>query len=376
MEAVSDQLILWIVVGARFLVPLFIPRYPWPAIITALLVDLVDQTVLAQFTQLPQEAYQSYDKALDIYYLTIAYLATFRNWGHLAAIRYGRFLFYFRLLGVVLFEVIEARSLLLLFPNVFEYFFIYYESARLRWNPRRLSKKHLTIAIAAIWILIKLPQEYWLHIAQLDTTEFLRETVFRAPAGAGWGEILGDNLWLVPVVLVLAAALYFVARALARRLPPAEHPLTFAVDAPVESDALSMESRHEHEEPGRFFSSALMEKIVLVAFLGTSLSQFSPELEASAPQFSIGIAVLVVLNSLLSHWLALQGRPWSSTAVTFVVLSAANLALVLAYNYWLPLTDGSLNLVTTLFFSLLLTLIVALFDRYYAVFHGRFPAEA
>ena len=60
------------------------------------------------------------------------------------------FLFYWRLAGVALFELTQLRPLLLIFPNTFEYFFIYYEAYRLRWDPRRMTKKHLVAAAAAI----------------------------------------------------------------------------------------------------------------------------------------------------------------------------------------------------------------------------------
>jgi len=32
--------------------------------------------------------------------------------------------------------------------------------------------------VACIWIFIKLPQEWWIHIAQLDFTGFMKEDVF------------------------------------------------------------------------------------------------------------------------------------------------------------------------------------------------------
>ena len=57
-------------------------------------------------------------------------LSTFRNWSHLFAFRVSRFLLYYRLVGVVLFELTQLRSLLLIFPNTFEYFFIWYETLR------------------------------------------------------------------------------------------------------------------------------------------------------------------------------------------------------------------------------------------------------
>jgi hypothetical protein len=46
------------------------PLLSLPGIILALLLDGVDQTIFQVFTNLPLDGYQSYDKALDIYYLT------------------------------------------------------------------------------------------------------------------------------------------------------------------------------------------------------------------------------------------------------------------------------------------------------------------
>ena len=149
---------------------------PLPAIIACLLLDGVDQSIFQAFTNLPLDGYQSYDKALDIYYLTVAYIATLRNWTNLLAFRVSRFLLYYRLVGVVLFELTGLRALLLLFPNTFEYFFIWYEAVRLWWNPRRLSRVAVITAAAAIWIVIKLPQEYWIHIFQGDVTDTLKCT--------------------------------------------------------------------------------------------------------------------------------------------------------------------------------------------------------
>lgn len=46
---------------------------------------------------------------------------------------------------MALFEITQNRALLMIFPNVFEYFFIFYEIVRLRWDPRRLSPSALAI---------------------------------------------------------------------------------------------------------------------------------------------------------------------------------------------------------------------------------------
>ena len=186
------------VVGARFLLPLTIPRYPLPGIIACLILDGIDQSIFQAFGYDPP-GYQSYDKAMDVFYLAIAYLTTLRNWTSRPAYSVGRFLYFYRLVGVVAFELAQLRALLLVFPNTFEYFYIAYETVRTRWNPVRLLFASWVVVAAAIWIFVKLPQEYWIHVAQLDLTDVLTENAWAPPL-------------LVLLLAVLAAILWFVVR--------------------------------------------------------------------------------------------------------------------------------------------------------------------
>jgi hypothetical protein len=87
MTETSDLLIFGAVLAVRLLVPLAIPRYPLPAILAALFFDAVDYTVIRDWTSLSMADYQGFDKALDIYYLTIAYISTLRNWTNLFAFK-------------------------------------------------------------------------------------------------------------------------------------------------------------------------------------------------------------------------------------------------------------------------------------------------
>src|ERR1051325_6603676 len=113
----GDVLLVFIaVVGARLVLPLFIPAYPLPAIIGCLLLDGFDQPIFQSFGYDPP-GYQGYDKAMDIYYLAIAYLATMRNWTSRSAFGVSRFLYFYRLVGVTAFELTHWRPLLLIFPN-------------------------------------------------------------------------------------------------------------------------------------------------------------------------------------------------------------------------------------------------------------------
>jgi len=69
----TDTLVVITILAVRLIVPLFIPRFPLPAILIALVVDAADQTILQKATDFSLDRYQSFDKALDIYYLAIAY---------------------------------------------------------------------------------------------------------------------------------------------------------------------------------------------------------------------------------------------------------------------------------------------------------------
>src|SRR5262245_24667331 len=175
--------------------------------LAALVIDGVDQTIFQTFTSLDLSGYQSYDKALDVYYLSIAYIATLRNWTNLSAFGVSYFLYYYRLIGVVLFELTQLRWVLFVFPNTFEYFFDFYEAVRTRWDPRRMSRGLLIGAAAFIWIFIKLPQEWWIHVAQLDMTDFLKESVFGVSADSSWTEAIAANPTVVVVALVVVAGL-------------------------------------------------------------------------------------------------------------------------------------------------------------------------
>src|SRR3954468_8263522 len=109
--APDEWAVIAAIVLARLCVPLLIPRVPL-VIIVALVLDAVDGSLLDAFTHVdvgPHGPYQSFDKALDIYYLSIAYLTMLRNWASVPALRIGRFLFYYRLLRGAAVRGVGAR---------------------------------------------------------------------------------------------------------------------------------------------------------------------------------------------------------------------------------------------------------------------------
>jgi hypothetical protein len=330
-----------IVVLLRFFVPLAIPRFPLPAILACLVLDAADQSIFQAFTDDPLPGYQAYDKALDVFYLAIAYISSMRNWREPAAFQVGRFLYLYRLVGVTLFELLHWRWLLLVFPNTFEYFFIAYEAVRTRWNPARLSVLAVVSMAVFITVFIKLPQEWWIHIAQLDFTEFMADH---------------PSLWFVLAGLVVAAGLvYWRYRS---RLPATDWAFTVDVD------------RHLPElpirapVPERFWSAVLVEKVVLLALISVIFAQVLPDIRASNLGVAIGVALLVVLNASVTQFLRRRGRSWSSSAQEFGAMLVINAGIVTLDSV---LGRGNESpALSTLFFVLLLSLLIALFDRFRA----------
>lgn len=333
------------VVGLRFLIPLFIPRWPLPAVLACLVLDGIDQSVFQAFGFDPP-GYQNYDKAMDLFYLSIAFLSSLQNWTHSGAVKISRFLFFYRMVGVMAFEITGVRTLLLIFPNTFEYFFIAYEAVRLRWDPRRFSMRFWLVTAAAIWIFVKLPQEYWIHVAQLDFTDTWQ-----------------DVSWFPPLVITAALAglalLWFVVRP---RLLPADRTWRVAADPlPVEMDTAAERDAWTAANV-RVLSWSTLEKLVLIGLLSTIYARILPGLEVSDLRMFVGVAVYVVANAAISIAFAKRAGTREGLAGDFGVRVVVNLALVVVAR--LVLGGNALDLSATLFFVLLVSLLVSMHDRF------------
>ena len=183
-----------IVIGARFIVPLFIPRFPLPAILTALVLDGIDQTIFQKLGS-TRPATRATTRRWTC---TTCPSPTCRCCGtgpDRDALAVGRALFFYRLVGVVAFESTQWRAAAADLP---EHVRVLLHRVRDRAVPvgsRAGSRRFWIITAAAIWIFVKLPQEYWIHIAQLDFTD----SVARVP----W-------LWAAVAVVLVVVALVAV----------------------------------------------------------------------------------------------------------------------------------------------------------------------
>jgi hypothetical protein len=350
------QAVFWAVVLARFALPWLIPRWPLPAILACLVLDGLDQTIFQLFGYDPP-FYQGYDKAMDVFYLGVAYISTLRNWTSKPAQHVSRFLFYFRLFGVAAFELTGWRPLLLIFPNAFEFFFIAYETSRTRWNPVRFSRRSWVTLAALIWVVIKIPQEYWIHVARKDFTEaFVEVAWFRWVVAAG--------------ILVIFAVFWFRMRP---RFAPADHSWRVSTE-PLPTEIDEADERVAHiARHGRVLSRPTLEKVFLIGLISVSFGSVLPGVRSSNPQLFLGIGLFVVLNAALSLRSArTRGRGIESPILNFAVVFAVNIGLVALLDQLLGLVRGELNRTNTVFFVLLFSVLLTLYDRYRPVYEVRF----
>ena len=164
---------LEVVVVALYRIFGSLPTLKWP-LAGGLLAIFVDLTDLFWFQVLDLGGvpdYQMFDKLADQVYLAVFLIVALRWSGPERAI--SVVLYAFRIAGFVLFELTGERAVLLVFPNVFEFWFLFIAALHhfrpvMAWNRLRLA------AVLVPLIGAKEVQEWALHWARLfDNTTFL-----------------------------------------------------------------------------------------------------------------------------------------------------------------------------------------------------------
>ena len=204
-------------------------------------------------------------------------------------------------------------------------------------------------------MVIKLPQEYWLHVAQLDLTDEI-----------------GAHHWLIGLIIVLVLGLVVGFQMLVRpRLWPPDWTWKFrpetlpeAIDEPEEQAAWRMRF-------DAILSTGTLEKVMLVGLVAVIFSQMLPDFTGSSSDVFIGVAAVVVLNSGIT--LAAARRRWTirSTALAFAARLVMNIGLVLVGDWLLGRSNVRLDGYDTLFFLTLISLLTTLHDRWRPVHEVR-----
>jgi len=150
-----------------------LPVLRWALVggVLALLVDLSDLLWMNLLHLGGLGDYQRFDKIADLaYFATFAWVA--QRWAQPQR-RIALALLAFRLLGFLLFEITRERAVLLAFPNLFEFWFLFVASLP-HWRPGfRFTRPHLLIA-GGILLALKMGQEVALHgVRALDDFTFV-----------------------------------------------------------------------------------------------------------------------------------------------------------------------------------------------------------
>ena len=182
----------------RISAALLIFKWPLPGILLSALLDGYDWDFLHTSKDFSYDFYQTWDKVMDMIYLTIA-AVTVNRWKDILSKNIAIFFYFLRASGVLLFFIFNIKPLLFFFPNVFENFFI--------WSLifLKISGRQIISKSKAVWLFIvfsiaapKIFHEYVMHIKNIQLWYILdfnfidktNETVRQYTNWLGWGGIL------------------------------------------------------------------------------------------------------------------------------------------------------------------------------------------
>jgi hypothetical protein len=165
-----------IVIAIRLLVPLSIFRWPLGGAIASMIIDAIDVVIIELIGLGGFSHYTALDKGLDMYYLSFEAFVSLR-WEPLAKWT-ALSLFAYRAVGVLAFEVTQQRALLLVFPNVFENFYLANGALRRFASSWQLTPRRLAGLLALVTIP-KLAQEYLLHYAEAQPWDWVKRNVLQ-----------------------------------------------------------------------------------------------------------------------------------------------------------------------------------------------------
>jgi hypothetical protein len=170
----------------RLIGSLLILKKPFWGMAFAMALDTVDFEVIAFLHEIFKGGYYVYyptyvvfDKTLDLYVGMLGLIAA-RVWEPLIQ-RTMIGLWFWRIIGVILFLVFDQRYIFFFFPYVFDLFYLYY-SYIVQYKPELKPTTPRQVAtVVAILLIPKLMQEYFLHIIDSRPLVHLRYDILKLP---------------------------------------------------------------------------------------------------------------------------------------------------------------------------------------------------
>ena len=168
---------------------------------------------------------------------------------------------------------------------------------------------------------------------------------------------MDDNPWAYFVIGAAALALAIGLWVNRRKIPKTDWPFTVAVDKHLPPIEVTVPRT-------TVFDAVLVEKVVFMSLVAVIFAQIVPDVRSSNLGIAIGVAVLVVVNTLVSEWIYRRGHSWQNSFTAFVAMLVINVGIVFADSLISPRRDAPNR--STLFVVLLLSMLIALYDRYRA----------
>ncbi len=179
----------WIVIIVyRFLVPLTILRWPFWGSILAVFADNFDVIIADAMGVTDYTLYNPIDKIMDTYMYILMGMVAWK-WTNLFARKLVLGLLAYRIAGVVIYEVLlimfpatNFQWLLFVFPNLFVFVFFYVVFFQTFFKKEVLTNWRDAIIPVLVLLVLKLAQEYMLHVAKFPIYDTIKTYIF-SPLG-------------------------------------------------------------------------------------------------------------------------------------------------------------------------------------------------
>ena len=164
------------VIALRLLLPITIFRWPLLGGILCLIADALDIVILDIIDTGGFSDYHSTDKYMDVVYLSVEAFVSLR-WKNQLAKKVNIYLFVYRWIGFILFEITKIRVFLLIFPNLFENFYLFYLSYKKIAKRDRLTSIRPMVLVLLLLLIPKLGQEFLLHFLEAKPWGWIIENI-------------------------------------------------------------------------------------------------------------------------------------------------------------------------------------------------------
>jgi hypothetical protein len=175
--------------------------------------------------------------------------------------------------------------------------------------------------------------------------------------------------FIVGALLLIGIAYWLITR----KAPKSDHGPRWKAD-PLPAECQGTELYRTARAHEKLFDRALLEKVVLTGLISVIFAQYLLSDDVKNVGVFAFVAVFVIINAMISQWVARRGHAWSSVVVEMAVMFVVNFGIVglmLLLQRVAGILENRAPVGKTLFFVFLFTVITVLFDRYRTVFTAR-----